>query len=163
MNKEIPEQPAPSKPHSKLFRFSLVAVPILVIGLFVYGVANISTLELKVASAKAGFNTTVPSYRPAGYSLNQISYKTGIFASEYNNSAGSYIITQKSTSWNTQSLLNNYISVLMTHYSEVHVGNKTIYLYGDGNATWVQNGIWYQINTDGLLNETQLIDIANSL
>ena len=156
--------PIKSKARSKLFQVSLVTVPVLVMGLFVYGAANITKIQLKVASTTTGFATKVPSYKPAGYSLNQMSYKTGIFASEFNNKkAGSYIITQKSTSWDNHALQSNYLAVLSSHYSQIHIGYKTVFLYGNGNATWVQNGIWYQVNTDGALSESQLINIANSL
>ncbi|HVA11463.1 MAG TPA: hypothetical protein VNG32_04855, partial [Candidatus Dormibacteraeota bacterium] len=159
------EQPQAEKTTSKHYRIAFIAAPVLVAALLIIGVHDLTSLQLKVASAKAGFSTSLPAYHPAGFALNQLSYNSGIFSSEYsaNNSNRGYVITQKSTSWNTQDLLNNYVATLTTSYRVVRLGNRTIYLYGNGSASWVSGGIWYQIDSDGSLSESQIIDTINSL
>lgn len=147
-------------------KFSFIAIPVLVVlAIIIFGGKTFTSLQLKIASAKAGFNTSLPSYHPAGFRLDQMSYNNGIFASNFytKNNNQSYTITQKATSWDNQDLVNNYISLVTTNYKAIKLGNRTIYLYGNGNATWVNNHIWYQIDTDGYLNEAQIIDLANSL
>jgi hypothetical protein len=159
------EQPLVGKTTSKRYRIAFIAVPVLVGALLIIGTRDFTSLQLKIASAKAGFSTSLPAYHPAGFALNQLSYNSGIFASEFltKNSNQGYIITQKSTSWNTQDLLNNYVGSVATSYQVVQLGSRTIYLYGHGNASWVSGGIWYQIESDGSLSESQIIDTINSL
>jgi len=159
------EQPLEERITPKRYRFTFIAAPALVAALLIIGALNFTSLQLKIASAKAGFSTSLPAYHPAGFALNQLSYNSGIFASEFlaKNSNRGYTITQKSTYWNTQDLLNNYVATLTTSYHVVQLGNRTVYLYGNGKASWVSDGIWYQIDSDGALSESQIIDTINSL
>ncbi len=158
------EEPPLAAGKSMWRRISLVGVPAIVVAIIIVGTHSFTNLELRIASAKVGFNTSLPAYEPSGYSLTQLKYSKGVFASKFHDSAGNrYTITQGTTSWNTTDLLDNYVSNTTPNYQVVHVGNRTIYLYGSGNATWVDHGIWYQINSDGSLNESQLISVANSL
>jgi hypothetical protein len=153
----------PSK-KSQWYRLGLVGAPAIMLALIIIGTHSFTHLELRIASAKVGFNTSLPSYEPAGYNLSQIKYSKGVFASKFHDSNGNrYTITQGATSWNKTDLLDDYVSNTTPNYQIVQLGDRTIYLYGTGNATWVSNGIWYQINSDGSLNESQLIGVANSL
>jgi len=161
------EQPPLEATKSKWHRVSLISIPVAaaVVVLFI-GLHGLTKIQLRVASAKAGFNTSLPSYQPAGFGLGQLSYNSNIFASEFQskNDSESYTITQESTPWTSQDLLDNYVIVNnASDYQTVHLGDRTIYLYGVGDATWVSGGIWYQINSDGSLNDSQLIGVANSL
>jgi hypothetical protein len=146
-------------------RISLIAVPVAVLALLVISAHGFTRLQLRIASAKAGFDTSLPAYQPAGYSLGPLSYSSGIFSSEFDAQGRglSYTITQKSTTWNTHELLNNYVMVNASNAKVIQIGNRTIYLYGDGDATWISGGIWYQLDSDGSLNQAQIIDVANSL
>jgi hypothetical protein len=145
---------------------SLLAVPaVIVVALLVFGNYAFTNLQLRIASAKAGFSTSLPTYHPAGFTLGQMSYNTGIFASNFytKNSNQSYTITQKNTSWNTQDVLQDSIRTTTSNYKIIQLGSRTIYLYGNGDAAWISGKIWYQIDSDGSLNESQIIDVANSL
>ncbi|MFI5270508.1 MAG: DUF4367 domain-containing protein [Candidatus Saccharimonadales bacterium] len=157
-------KPLPKK-QSKAIQAATLALPAIVLGLLVYGVTNSTSLEMKIVSNKTGFATSIPSYKPAGYKLQQLSYATGIFASEFKNSGNhqAYVITQKPTTWDNSALIANYISIDSSEYNKVNVGGKSVYFFGNGNAAWVSKGIWYQINSAGTLKESQLINIANSL
>lgn len=147
-------------------RASLVAIPaVIVLALLVFGGRTFTNLQLRIASAKAGFVTNLPAYQPAGFTLDQMNYNSGIFASDFyaKNSNQSYTITQKSTSWSTQDLLSNYVNLVTKNYKTIQIGTRSIYMYSDGDATWVNGHIWYQIDSDGSLNESQIINIANSI
>lgn len=161
------EQPPLPLEKSGWPRASLVAIPVVgvVLALLIFGSHTFTSLQLRIASAKAGFSTNLPTYYPVGFTLDQMSYNSGIFASDFyaKNSDQSYTITQKSSSWNTQNLLNNYVSFVAPNYKVIQLGARTIYLYGNGDATWVSGHMWYQIDSDGSLKEAQIIDVANSL
>lgn len=160
-----PEQPPPKATKLKWSRVALMTAPVVIVALLIIGSRSVTDLQLRVASAKAGFSTSLPAYHPAGYSLGQLSYNSGIFASEYhtNGSTESYTVTQKKTSWDSQTLLDNYVLTTAARYQIVQLGTRTVYLYNDGNATWINGNIWYQLNSDGSLNESQIINVVNSL
>jgi hypothetical protein len=159
------EEPPIATGKSKVWqRLSFVGIPAVVLALVIIGAHSFTSIELRVASAKIGFSASLPAYHPAGYTLGQLKYSTGVFASKFHNNNGQrYTITQGTTSWTTTDLLTNYINNTTPNYQVVRIGNLTVYLYGNGNATWVSHGIWYQINSDGSLNESELINVANSL
>jgi hypothetical protein len=167
INQATPHEQPTLKGKSKWHRASLITIPIAAAAIVLFiGGHGLTRVQLRVASAEAGFHTSLPAYQPAGFGLSQLSYSNNIFSSEFHskNGAQSYTVTQESTPWDSQGLLDNYVITNSGHaYQTVHVGDRTIYLYGVGDATWVNGGIWYQINSDGSLNNSQLIGVANSL
>jgi len=60
-------------------------------------------------------------------------------------------------------LLSNFITPSYPQHQTVQASGLTIYLYNDHSATWVNGGIWYVVQSDGSLNDRQLIDLATSL
>jgi hypothetical protein len=126
---------------------------------------NISGVRLEMASSKAGFNVSIPGYKPAGYGLGQLNYNEGVAAVQFHSNSDDrhYTITQKRSSWDSQALHDNFVAPSYSQYQTVTSGGLTIYLYGNHNATWVNNGIWYVIQSDGSLNTQQLVDLAVSV
>lgn len=142
---------------------AVVALTVLVLGVIV--TQNLSNVRLEMASAKAGFNVSLPSYRPAGFALGQLNYSDGVAAAEFNGNEGQshYSITQKRSSWDSATLRDTFVAPIDARYQTVQAGGRTIYLYGGHNATWTGGGIWYVIQTDGSLSQRQLTDLATSL
>ncbi len=122
-------------------------------------------LRLHAASAKAGFSASLPAYHPAGYSLSKLDAGPGIVASRFGSHSDgrAYTITQKESSWNSQDLRDKFVAPAYAQYQTVQAGSRTVYLYGDGNATWVDTGVWYVIQSNGSLGDRQLIELAESL
>jgi hypothetical protein len=122
-------------------------------------------LELAIASSTAGFQANIPAANAAGYSLAQFHYATGVFTSQFTNkSTGhSYTLTEKKVGQGGQVLLATYVTTTSPNYKMITIGNQVLYLYGNGTASWVRNGIWYEISSNGSLSRSQLIDLVNSL
>jgi hypothetical protein len=150
---------------SKLHIAGLLAIPALLIAMFVLAGPSFTKIQLKAASSQAGFATALPTMHPVGFSLNKFQTNDGIFSGDYTSKTGAeaFTITERATLWNAQALLSDYVVHNTLNYSQIQIGTKTVYLYGDGDATWVANGVWYEITSDGALNQSQLIDMANNL
>lgn len=139
-----------------------VGLSVLLLGVIV--VQNQDGVRLQMASAKAGFDVSLPDYRPAGYALGQIDYSQGAAAERFRGPNGShYTITQEKSDWDSQALLKNFVVADYGSYQTVAAGGRTIFLYGGHNATWVYGGVWYIIQADGSVSNQQLIDLAASL
>lgn len=140
-----------------------VFVTLFVGGLIAY--RNIPQLAFKIASARAGIKATLPSYQPSGFSMaGPVQYSSGIVSLSYmsNSDDRNFRVVQKSSDWNSQTLLENFVA---SHepYQTFQDRGRTIYIYDGSNATWVSGGIWYQIEGESNLNSDQLLRIVSGL
>jgi hypothetical protein len=163
-----PPEPSPRKARRDRFKRTVgiggaIGLSVLVLGVIVS--QNLSNVRLQMASSKAGFNVSLPDYRPAGYALGQLNYSPGVAAAQFhsNSDGRQYTITQKSSSWDSPALRDNFITPSYAQYRTVSAGGRIIYIYGNHNATWVNGGVWYVIQSDGSLSDQQLVDLAMSL
>ena len=143
---------------------SFIIAALFVMGFFVY--QNLPNLNMRLASIKAGVRGTLPSYQPAGFGLfGNISYKPGQVTIGYKSHSDdrNFKITQSASSWDSTSLLDNFVATSHKDYQTVQDRGKTIYIYDDSNATWVDGGIWYKVEGNSELNSDQLINLASSL
>ncbi|MCA9344591.1 DUF4367 domain-containing protein [Candidatus Saccharibacteria bacterium] len=137
---------------------------ILLLAFFVY--QNVPTIALYTTSSKVGFQVTKPSYQPAGYGLKgPLEYKQGSVVLDFrsNSDDKQYSIQQTKTDLDSASLLNNYLAAENKDYSTEFANGRTVYIYGDNNATWVDGGIWYNLTNDANLNNEQLLKIVSSI
>ncbi len=136
--------------------------------LLVVGVAGSQQLpaeRLRTAAAQAGFNATLPDYKPAGFSLQKLNAGPGIVATNFHSNSDNrvYTITQRQSTWDSIGLRDNFVASIDANYQTAVAGNHTIYLYSNGNATWISDGIWYIIQSHDSLNQRQLVDLAASM
>lgn len=144
---------------------SLALAALLVVGFFAY--QNAPNLSMRIASARAGIEASLPSYQPAGFGIEGgIAYKPGQIEVSYgsNSDERNYKITQATSSWNSETLVQNYEPLKDTsNYQTIPNKGKTVYVYNGSNATWVDGGIWYRIEGDSKLSSDQLLSVADSL
>lgn len=93
-----------------------------------------------------------------------IQYGEGAVTLSYqsNSDDRNFQIVQKSSDWNSQSLLENFVSD-KEPYQTFQDKGRTIYIYGKSSATWVSGGVWYQIEGESDLSSDQLLRIVSSL
>lgn len=136
----------------------------LVIGGFV-GYLNLPGIQLKVASMHAGFGASMPNYTPTGYALEGGVQQTGgIIALQFRSGESKYRITQQSSNWNSQTLLDSTLALNGKHQT-VQKNGQTIYIYeNEGtSAAWVSGGVRYDITGNAQLSEDEIASIASSL
>lgn len=141
------------------------ATALLLIGYVTY--LNIPNMALRVAASRAGFQAQLPGYQPAGFRFSgPIAYQPGEITMEYSSNTDDrgYIIRQKESNWDSQTLLDTYVSPqtggLHATYQE---RGLIVYVYEGSVATWVNGGVWYTVEGDAGLTTEQLLKIAASL
>jgi hypothetical protein len=142
---------------------SLAVVTVLG-GYFTYH--NIPNLAMQVASARSGIRGELPKYQPSGFTMKgPIQYQPGQITVSFHSTSDdrSYHLTQRASQWNSEALLEKFVNIDRRPYQTYQDKGKTIYIYEDNNATWVSNGIWYQVEGKSSLNSDQLLRIAGSL
>lgn len=153
------------KPKSKALKWSSGMVAILLLAGFITYL-NLPALNIKLASGKAGFNASIPNYQPSGYSLNgPVSHSPGKITVSFksNTDDRKYSLKQEVSNWNSQSLQENALASKGKNYTTTQSEGKIIYFYDNGSsATWVNGGVWYQIESTSLSSD-QLLRIASSL
>lgn len=143
------------------------AFAILLLGGF-FAYQNVPSIGMRIAANKAGFSGKIPGSVPAGYA-----FKGPISASENNivltyesrSDDRSFMVKQKPSDWSSESLLNNYLLDSQFRYQVYRDKGLTVYIYNGSNATWVDKGVWYNVNSSGgeTLSSEQLLEIASSI
>jgi hypothetical protein len=143
---------------------AVTATMIVLGGFIVY--QNGPNLSMRMASAKSGIGGSIPGYKPSGFAINRnIKASPGQIVVSFNSNSDerNFNITQTASDWNSQTLVDNYVALNDPNYQTASQTNgKTIYLYGDSAATWVDGGVWYNVSGDSSLSNDQLIKLANS-
>jgi hypothetical protein len=172
----LPAQPAPAKPasispyrpHLKLApqagRVAAISAAVVIMAGYVW-VQNYPKLSLQAASSRAGLSAGLPGYVPSSYNLAHTDTAPGLVTLNFTspNITEPLKITQAKTSWDSSSLLDNYIIKHTDDYSTVQGQGLTIYFYGQNQASWVNHGVWYSIEGAARLSREQILKIAFSL
>lgn len=149
----------------KLLNVSMVlAVGVLIGGYVAFN--NVPNLAMQIAATRSGVDASMPEYQPSGFAVKgPIEYKPGQISITFNSNSDqrSYTVNQSKSEWNSESLLENHVAINNRSYQTFQDKGKTIYLYDGDNASWVDEGIWYEIDGNSALNSDQIIRIANSL
>ncbi len=148
-----------------LLNVGLVILTMVVLGgYFAYN--NVPNLAMRIASTRSGLNGSLPDYQPSGFSMKgPIQYQPGqitvVFRS--NSDDRNYTVSEKTSNWDSESLLENHVAVNKRSYQTFQDKGKTIYIYDGDSASWMDNGIWYEIKGNASLDTDQMLRIANSL
>lgn len=142
------------------------ALAVFIMGGYIW-INNYNNLSIRTANQRAGIVASLPSYTPSNYKLNgPISYGTGFVSFNLKNtkeSDKSIAVIQRKSDWNSASLLELYVSPKTKDYVAVESQGLKIYLYGDGQATWVNRGLQYVVQANSGLNRDQIVKMAESL
>lgn len=126
---------------------------------------TLPSISLRVAASRAGVNASMPEYKPDGYSLDgPITYSPGEVIINYtsNTNETGYKLTQKATNWDSQAVLDNYVSRLTDNYLTFQERGITVYTFGN-KAAWVNGGLLYTIDGNAALSSDQILRVATSL
>ena len=124
-----------------------------------------ASLTMHYAAAKAGVAASLPGYKPAGFKASNFTYSPGIVSVNFHNpnDGSSFALIEKSSGWDSQALRDSFVANQSKTYQTIDAAGRTIYTYGNNNATWVDNGVWYQVNSKGSLTTDQLVQLALSM
>lgn len=141
-------------------------VTLFMVGAYIWKV-NYPNLAFKIASAKAGIVATVPGYMPSGFDLGgEIQTNPGSisYSLQSSQSGKKILISQSKTDWDSQALAENYVAPKAENYLALQAQGLTIYILSKNQATWVNHGTWYKIeSSDSSLEQDQIVRLATSL
>lgn len=149
----------------KIFHFMTAGLAtIILLGYVTY--LNVPSVSIKVASSRAGFSASLPSQSPAGYRLQgPIGYKPGQVVIKFNSNTDErhFTITQQPTTWDSVALKENLVD--KKGMSETYNDRGlTVYIYGGGDAAWVDAGKFYSVKSENSqLDASQILDLATSM
>ncbi|HSE61150.1 MAG TPA: hypothetical protein VLA88_02555 [Candidatus Saccharimonadales bacterium] len=126
---------------------------------------NLPVISMQVAASRAGVNATFPTYKPDGYSLNgPITYAPGEVSINYKSTTNEndFKITQKPSNWDSQGLLDNYVTRQTENYLTFQESGVTVYTFGN-HAAWVNGGIVYTLDGSASLSSDQVLRLAKSM
>lgn len=138
---------------------------VLAVGYYMWRV-NYPNLAFKIASSKAGISASMPSYVPEGYKLNgNIQTSPGTVSYSLSSQGSKKIqISQSKTDWDSQALAENFVAPKADNYLALQAQGLTIYMMGNNQASWVNKGTWYRIESPSQpLTQEQVIRMATSL
>ena len=141
----------------------VIAVGLIVAGFFAY--KDLPSIELHFASIRSGVAAEMPGYLPPGFkAITPVGYTHGSVTVSFRSSGNNkFSIVQQASDWDSQTLHDSFVTTTGSSYQTLQAEGRTIYIYGQGNATWVNAGIWYQISGNANLSNNQLISIATSM
>ena len=126
---------------------------------------NMPNLSVRVAAAQSGVNARFPEYHPDGYHFNgPIAYAPGEVSMKFQSNGGpaTYEIKQKISSWDSQAVLDNYVTKQSNTYLTYSEQGLTVYTYGS-HAAWVNGGVLYTLEGNAPLSNEQVLHIASSM
>lgn len=155
-------EPTPAKASHALSVAAAVASIAIMAG-YIW-ISNYPKLIAKTAGTKAGFNATTPGYLPASFSLSgPVAYSPGEVSFNFAGPGGNLALIQRKSNWDSNTLLDNYVSRKSDKYLAIQGQGLTIYVYNGNQASWVNRGIWFALEGDSKLNRDQILKIAYSL
>lgn len=163
-HEQVKAKPSRRKKVGRLMNAVAGVAAFLVIGGFV-GYVNRASLQLELASARAGFQANLPDYQPNGFA-RQAAVAQGrevkiSFISP--NNSDRFVLTQQASDWDSQTLFDEISSVASANYQTLQAGGRTIYVYDSGKAAWVNGGVLYRVDGNTQLDTTQITQLAASL
>lgn len=136
---------------------------LLIVGFVAY--LNETSLQMHLASSRAGISATLPKWRPQGFSVGSFAYAPSTVTVNFKSAdqARTFSLTQTASNWDSSALLSDYVLPHADTYTAVQSNGNTIYTFGNNDATWVSGGIWYQLNTNGNLSTSEIVELAASM
>ncbi|TAH36264.1 hypothetical protein EYC59_01130 [Candidatus Saccharibacteria bacterium] len=127
---------------------------------------NTPGLQFKVASIKAGVTTTMPNLATTGFAYNGVRSDTDKLTIGLKGSTSSAQLVQQTTNWSEADLIRQANTGTDASgnplYNTFRIGSISVYRFSDTSATWIKNGIWYQLSSPTNLTDAQVKALAQN-
>ncbi len=143
----------------------MLAAILLLAGAYIWSV-NSPKMELSRAARSAGFTASMPTYVPSSYAVRtSVDAAPGAVTMQFHSPSidKPLKIVQRPTTWDSRSLLANFVSSQTQNYAKIDGQGLTIYVWNNGQASWINHGIWYTIEGASKLSQEQILKIAYGL
>jgi hypothetical protein len=153
------------KPKKKLISNKIwLSSLVLFMLICIFASQRIENMQNNKTVAVTTTGSSLPAYVPAGFKLSHVSDTTNKSTAYYSDktTGQAYNISEQPSLWGSSDLKTNYVNNIDPSAVTKNDGGEVVYLYGNEDATWVNNSIWYVIDSNGQLMNSQLLDIAKS-
>lgn len=161
---EAPKRPNIFARRPRLASILVSSLSLLILaGYFTY--VNLANISMRVAASSAGINASFPGYKPDGYSVSgPITYAPGEVVINYHSNTANmgFALTQKSSNWDSQGVLDNFVRKQTSTYLTFQQRGVTVYTFNN-KAAWTNGGLLYTIDGDASLSSDQILRLATSL
>lgn len=124
---------------------------------------NMSNIEVRIASMRAGFSAELPTYNPAGYALEGgLKAQRGLVTATFRSGTNIYTLQQQTSDWDSQTLADNIDAQSSENAETLEGKGRTVYVYED-KAAWVNGGVLYTMSTAGDISTDEILAIATSM
>ena len=160
-------KPSPSKkknPRKKLIIEIIIAILIIVF-VGIISALYLPSFSVRMASSNAGVDGRYPTYQAEGFSIDGgVKSEPGEITINYRNNGNgnTYSISQRSSNWDSNGLLENKVKLNSTTYDTLTQRGLTIFQY-DNITTWVNGGIVYTITDDTGMDVNQILQIIDGI
>lgn len=154
------------KKQARRHAFTLAAGTLAVLtiaGLAVY--QNSPSLQLRVAGYRAGVATVTPDFNASGFSYGGASVQGARVIIGLTADGVRYQLSQQETNWSSEQMIAQVASTDASgqpNYTTITTDNTTVYRLGGSQATWVTNGIWYQLSGEQALSDEQITTLVKN-
>lgn len=149
------------KKRHKTVRIIIFILSIICIGLYLFYI-NLPVLSVSLASAKSGFEASLPSYIPSSYERVGYTYINGSdIVVDYKSDDKTLCIKQSKSDWDSSAVKNMVDEKSAGKFNTTEYSGLTIFYYDD-TATWVNGGILYTISSNAQLDIGEIRQIALS-
>lgn len=127
---------------------------------------NTPGLQFKVASIQAGVTTGMPNFKAAGFAYNGVRAHNGELTVGFNNTKGSYQLTQTNTNLSGNDMIQNIGATDASgtpNYRTIQAGDTTVYRFDNTGATWVSGGKWYTVSGSSALTDSQVESLIRNI
>ena len=136
---------------------------LLVAGFAAY--QNTPGLQLKVAGLQAGITTATPNFSATGFAYNGATASQSRLVIGLKSGNSTYQLSEQKTNWSGDEMVAQVSAVDasgQTNYNTLDAAGHTVYRFGTTQATWVKDGIWYQVNGTRGLTDAQLKSLVQN-
>lgn len=127
---------------------------------------NSANVEFRMAASRAGIQASLPNYQPSGFSIKgPVEFAPGEVVVHYSSNSDDreFSIRQQSSNWNSDALKESVAAASPGGFDVKEAKGRKVFIFNGNNATWVDGGIWYQIESQASLSTDQLLHIASSM
>ncbi|HUB93536.1 MAG TPA: hypothetical protein VMB52_03460 [Verrucomicrobiae bacterium] len=153
------------KAHIHIASMAMGTLALLIIAGFVT-FQNTPSLQLKLASLKAGVSASVPDLTTTGLVYNGVRAGDGRLTLGLKGLGGVFQLTQEDTDLSDTDMIGIIGSTDASGapmYTALQAGTVTVYRFNNTGATWVNGGKWYTLSGTAALSDSQVKDLVQHI
>lgn len=120
---------------------------------------NSPGVQIKFASVRAGVATNAPNFAASGFAYAGAHADKSRLVIGMTNAGVNYTLTEQATNLSSEEMIDHVSAVDAggtPNYTTVNAGASTVYRLGGSQATWVKDGVWYNVHSNQGISDQQL-------